>query len=546
MSDIVSLTAFWSGVMMAEGFVALIFSGLVWVRRGVRPYNFLYAGIALLVGVICILAGGFNLVPSPNIAFQLAVAVYVGISLLFPLFFLFLLYLYDQMESFFLWKQFLVGISFSAMVGAVLTPGNFLISVGGGDGWSKTVEYGPAISAFVVYCALYLTFSITVLVKNYVESAGVFRSHFLYLLLGLLISGTFAFFTNIFLPLLGFFDLIWLGVTVLFAYSATVGFFLAKYNFWNMRLLLTELFVALIGVMLLFNVVLWGKQQDFLIDSVIILLAGVSGYFLIKSVRKEGAIKEEVSRLLKELEDANAQLKILDEKKSNFVSAASFNLRAPLTTIRGYASLLLEGTFGNLTASVLSALGVIFQSSKNLSMIVDDFTDILKLERGETTYVFTSVDLKHLIESILPEMAVSAEKAGLALYFETDGDRDYTTRADTGRIRQAISNLIDNAIKYTPRGYVELSLSRNKSKGTILLTIRDTGVGMTRDTLESIFSKFNRGEDAKKIYTGGAGLGLYVTKEILKKHDARVWADSQGKDKGSVFYIEFKHADAKI
>lgn len=531
---------------MAEGVIALILSLLVWMRRGTRPYNFLYAGIAVLVGVICILAGGFNLVPSHQFSFQLAVATYVGVSLLFPLFFLFLLYLYDQMESFFLWKQFLVGVSFSAMVGAILTPGNFIVSVGGGDGWSKVVEYGPAVSAFIVYSALYLTFSITILVKNYVESAGVFRSHFLYLLLGLLISGTFAFFTNIFLPLLGFFNLIWLGTTVLFAYSATVGFFLAKYNFWNMRLLLTELFVALIGLMLVLDVALWSNPEDTLMNGIVLLLAGVSGVFLIKSVRKEGLIKEEVSRLLKELEEANAQLKMLDEKKSNFVSAASFHLRAPLTTIRGYASLLLEGTFGNLTASVLSALGVIFQSSKNLSVIVDDFTDILKLERGETAYIFTPVDMKHLIESILPEMAVSAEKAGLALYFETDGDRDYTIHADTGRIRQSISNIIDNAIKYTPRGYVELSLSRNKMKGTILLTIRDTGVGMTSDTLGNIFSKFNRGEDAKKIYTGGAGLGLYVTKEILKKHDARVWADSQGRDKGSVFYMEFKHANTNI
>ncbi|MCR4306687.1 MAG: ATP-binding protein, partial [Candidatus Yonathbacteria bacterium] len=111
-------------------------------------------------------------------------------------------------------------------------------------------------------------------------------------------------------------------------------------------------------------------------------------------------------------------------------------------------------------------------------------------------------------------------------------------QADEGKIRQVILNVIDNAIKFTPKGSIVISISKNNERNVVLFAIQDTGIGLAEEFKDEMFGKFNRGDNSGKFYANGSGIGLYLAREIVKAHKGRIWAESAGEGKGTTFYIE--------
>ncbi|MBI2049135.1 MAG: HAMP domain-containing histidine kinase [Parcubacteria group bacterium] len=237
------------------------------------------------------------------------------------------------------------------------------------------------------------------------------------------------------------------------------------------------------------------------------------------------------------MEKANARLKELDQRKSEFLSLASHQLRTPLTAIKGYASMLLEGSFGAVADTQKKPLDTIFQSSERLVQIIEDFLTISRIEQNRIIYSFDAVDLAPLLEGLVNDLSHEARKKNIMLSFSMDEGASCVVRADKGKIQQVLSNVIDNAIKYTPEGSIRVSCGKAGS-GVARVVVRDTGVGMDEATKEKIFGKFTRADDAGKVNTGGTGLGLYVARQLVEAHKGRIWAESEGKGKGSTFYIE--------
>ena len=170
--------------------------------------------------------------------------------------------------------------------------------------------------------------------------------------------------------------------------------------------------------------------------------------------------------------------------------------------------------------------------------MVTDFLDLSKIEQGRMAYAFTSVNLGALIRDLAEEFASIAEKKGLHFEIVFPKETSFVVTADEGKIRQIFSNLIDNAIKYTPEGGVTLSLAKNNVRETILFQIQDTGIGLSQDDIHHLFGKFTRGAEGQKQYTEGSGLGLYVAKIMLEAHRGKIWVDSEGPGKGSTFVVE--------
>lgn len=241
-----------------------------------------------------------------------------------------------------------------------------------------------------------------------------------------------------------------------------------------------------------------------------------------------------------ELTEANKRLRELDQMKSEFLSFATHQLRSPLTAIKGYASLILEGSFGTVSETVHGAVDKIFQSSQALVGVVEDFLNISRIEQGRMKYDFSTVDLKRVAEEVIDEQMPAIKQHKLATAFAVDEREDYSVRADFGKIKQVVGNIIDNAIKYTPQGSITVTLARNDANHTITLAVADTGLGITKDALPMLFEKFERARNARQTNVSGTGLGLYLAKEIMKAHRGHVWAESQGEGKGSTFYLEFK------
>jgi signal transduction histidine kinase len=124
----------------------------------------------------------------------------------------------------------------------------------------------------------------------------------------------------------------------------------------------------------------------------------------------------------------------------------------------------------------------------------------------------------------------------LTLEFVCDQSKSYQINADKGKIKQVIGNLIDNSVKYTPSGHIKVCLE--KKNGKLLISIKDTGVGITPEVLPNLFTKFSRAPDASKTNILGTGLGLFVARKMIEAHKGRVWAESDGQGKGSQFYVE--------
>jgi signal transduction histidine kinase len=240
------------------------------------------------------------------------------------------------------------------------------------------------------------------------------------------------------------------------------------------------------------------------------------------------------------LEDANEKLQSLDKLKTEFLSLASHQLRSPLTAIIGYTSMLLDGSFGEISDKQHEAIDRVYQSSRHLSLTVEDLLNVSKIEQGGMQYVKVPFDFEKASADLAKDLSVTAEKKGLKLTFETDKKSPYTVNGDMEKIRQVILNFIDNSIKYTKEGSINVLLSKNEK--TIRLSIKDTGMGMTPEIKAKLFQKFARAEGGK-MNAGGSGLGLYLAKKIIEEgHNGKVGVDSEGMNKGSTFWMELQEA----
>ena len=199
--------------------------------------------------------------------------------------------------------------------------------------------------------------------------------------------------------------------------------------------------------------------QDGALNGGLFVVLVVVGIFLIRSVFREVAQREKIERLVGELGKsndklwvANEKLQELDKLKTEFVSMATHQLRSPLTAIKGYASMLLENSFGPVEEKARGAVDIIFQSSQKLVHVIEDFLNITRIELGTMKYDQSEFNFKELVESVSKELKVNVEKKGLQFSFEFNSTGNYKLAGDSGKLAQVIGNLIDNAIKYTPAG----------------------------------------------------------------------------------------------
>lgn len=260
---------------------------------------------------------------------------------------------------------------------------------------------------------------------------------------------------------------------------------------------------------------------------------------IIKSIVNVVSLAIDKSLTYEALNDANEKLESLDKLKTEFLSLAAHQLRSPLTAIRGYSSMLLDGSYGTFDEKQKEAINRVFESSTHLSKVVEDLLNVSKIEAGGMKYEMAPFDMEKAAKDLATDLSITAEKKGLKLNFTTDGKTPYTVNGDMEKIRQVVLNLIDNAIKYTMAGSVTVSLTKNTSINTIKLSVTDTGMGISPDEKEKLFQKFARGAGGK-TNTTGSGLGLYLARQIVEAHGGHIVIDSPGVGQGSTFSLELK------
>jgi len=317
-------------------------------------------------------------------------------------------------------------------------------------------------------------------------------------------------------------------------YLPILVYAITRYHLFNIKVLTTELFSLALWMFILVRIYVAADGTEQIANIILLILSIIVGVFLICSVKHEVEQRERIEALAKELESANERLKKLDQLKSEFVSLATHQIRGPVAAIKGYASLILEGDFGSVPEKVREPVETIFQSSSALACIVQDFLDISRIEQGKMKYDIADVDMSKLVSDVATELRGVVQLKHLT--FTLGVAPGIIVSADASKLRQIVENLIDNSMKYTPRGGITVSLGEQGEKA--VLRISDTGVGIKPEILPMLFRKFSRANDANKANLLGTGLGLYVAKQFISDQGGDIRAESQGEGKGSIFTVE--------
>ncbi|OGF19455.1 hypothetical protein A3I35_03410 [Candidatus Falkowbacteria bacterium RIFCSPLOWO2_02_FULL_45_15] len=418
--------------------------------------------------------------------------------------------------------------------------------------WPKPgILFHPFLLFWLAY-AVYCTF---LLAKHYRAVDGIKKVQTKFILWGITI-GYLGGVTNYFLWYN--IKIIPIGNILVSVYVVFTAYAILKYHLMDIKLIAAQLFSTVIVLVTFLQIFYAESQADFFIKGVIFFITLIFAILLIRSVIREVERREQMEKLAnelaiankkrerinKQLQKANVQLKRLDETKSEFISIASHQLRTPLTAIKGYGSMLLDGDFGNIeSAKQRDAIQKMFISGNRLISLVENLLNISRIESGRIKFSFEPKQLTDLVREVYENLKKNAEDKKLYLRFIEPKQPLPLVIMDDEKIRQVAINFIDNAIKYTKDGGVTVSFGQKN--GMVECCVQDTGMGVEPEEQARLFKKFSRGKDANLVNTEGTGLGLYVANIMIEAHKGKIWIESEGVEgRGSKFCFALPLADS--
>jgi len=255
------------------------------------------------------------------------------------------------------------------------------------------------------------------------------------------------------------------------------------------------------------------------------------------------------SSLVITIRDITKQLKEEGEK-NDFISTASHEMRTPVASIEGYLGLALNPATATIDARAKSYLEKAHESSQHLGKLFRDLLDTTKLDDRKTKLHNAPCELNQLAKSIADGQAPNIQAKNLQYRFNGNAANAQSSvhrigqlvyvNVDIDFMREIIDNLIENAIKYTKQGFINVSVTGDSSNA--IISVQDTGIGMPKDELSHIFQKFYRIDNSDTREIGGTGLGLYLVKQRVEQMQGRIWVESE-LGKGSIFYVSLPRID---
>ena len=406
-------------------------------------------------------------------------------------------------------------------------------------------------------------------ILRYRKASREGKSQIILLMLGVgLFLGIFAAFGYVILLMDYNYKYELFGLIGLPVFLGFLAYLIVKYKAFNIKLLGTQalviLLIFLIGALLFYVQETGGK----ILIVINLALALFFGWLLVKSVKLEvqqrealevankeiSERKDQLQKMADSLAIANDKLKQLDQAKTDFINVASHQLKHAPTPIKGYLSLILNGSYGEVPEKLTKPLKNIDIANERQILLVNDLLAVARMESGKVQLDFQKQRIEDICQGVYDNLAVTAKEKNLAFEYAKPQQPLPELILDKGKIFEAIFNFVDNAVKYTTSGSVTLKvefaqLSDYKPRtdmsdqkpvitgSVVRVTVSDTGSGISQENIPYLFAKFSR-KDVAKVNADGTGLGLYVVKLMIEAHGGRTWAESDGEDKGSRFIIE--------
>lgn len=272
-----------------------------------------------------------------------------------------------------------------------------------------------------------------------------------------------------------------------------------------------------------------------------------------QTIAQQVSLPLKSATLYQELKETNHKLERLERLKSEFISIVSHELRTPLTSIKNSLDIMGSGKCGELTPAYEKFLSMAKRNAQRLSGIINDLLDLSKIEAGKMDYHFKDMDINSVIEDVKNALSVLVKDKGLTLITK-ESEELPKINADSQRLEQVLTNLVSNAVKFTPEGKSIVVKSElvnakdlkcedcfapilDKLEGEyILVSVKDEGIGIAKENLLHVFDKFAQIENSLSRKVGGSGLGLPIAKQLIEAHKGAIWCNSE-EGQGTTFYF---------
>ena len=307
------------------------------------------------------------------------------------------------------------------------------------------------------------------------------------------------------------------GILIFIVY---IGILMVRFKTFNTKTfgaqMLVFALIALIGSQFFYA----SDTPAMIVTSITLVVTGVIGINLIRSVKKEIEAKE--------------ALKIANERQAETTSLITHQIRGVFTTTKAGLSAVIDGSYGSISQDLKGVMEHMFKSQEDGVTEVQTFLQAQKIESGTVQYDFKPFDFKALVEELSDKEKPRADAKGFQYEVQIDNG-DYVIEGDLVYLTQLVDNFIDNAIRYTEKGSIKIQLSRKTN--SILYSVKDSGVGIKEEDRDKIFTKYGHGTDSRKINSDSSGLGLYIVKGIVVGHGGKIWYETEI-GKGTTFFAE--------
>jgi signal transduction histidine kinase len=278
------------------------------------------------------------------------------------------------------------------------------------------------------------------------------------------------------------------------------------------------------------------KPINKLVESVTKVAAGEFGIEIkIKGNDEIHVLAESFNMMSKQLKGYTRKIE-LDRLKDEFMAMISHELKTPLVPITGYTDLLLMGKYGKLTNTQREKMLIIQTSTKSLLSLMADLLDAQKIELGKLRLDIKDENLDKILLDIVKKIEPSTSKSGIKI--TTDLQNNLQCFCDKNRVVQAISNILLNSIDFCPESTGKIHVTAKIQDNFAKIIVKDNGIGMTKEKIENLFTKFYQGDTTTTREHGGTGLGLAVCKGIVETHGGKIWVESEGIGKGIEVHIQ--------
>lgn len=283
------------------------------------------------------------------------------------------------------------------------------------------------------------------------------------------------------------------------------------------------------------------RMLDIISDNLVIAIQNALRFEEIQ--RFNITLQQKIDEATKELRRVNARLRELDKTKDEFISMASHQLRTPLTAVKGYLSMILEGDVGKVKKQEKEYIQKAFDSAQRMVYLIADMLNVSRLQTGKFVIENQPTDLAKVVDGEVAQLQETADSKQLKLTMHKP-DKFPVLNLDETKIRQVIMNFLDNAIFYTPAGG-NITADLSASEEEVRFTVTDTGLGVPASVQHHLFSKFYRADNARKMRPDGTGLGLFMAKKVITAQGgAIIFKSTEGK--GSTFGFSFPRHSMEV